>query len=71
MPDQVTPMPKHTLGADDCKCLDRVLERTPALLELANTCQNCGWDVSAALDALSEQHAIAQKAKAAFFPNRS
>ena len=59
------------MGDAECDCLDRVLERTPALLSLAKTCEDCGWDVSAARDALAEQHAIAEKAKAAFFPNRS
>jgi hypothetical protein len=70
MPDQVTAPIKHTLGDEECKCLDRVLERTPELLQLAKACQDCGWDVSQALEALQEQHDIARKAKAAFFPNR-
>jgi len=67
MPDPA----KHNLGDAECDCLNRVLERTPQMLELAKQCQSCGWDVSAAMDALSEQYEIARKAKAAFFPNRS
>jgi len=64
-------MPKTTLGDAECQCLDRVLDRTPGLLELAKTCENCGWDVSAARQALTEQQEIARKAKAAFFPNKA
>ena len=70
MQDQMNSPAKHSLGDEECKCLDRVLERTPELLKLAKQCQDCGWDVSTALEALSEQHEIARKAKAAFFPNR-
>jgi hypothetical protein len=62
---------KHALGDEECACLDRVLQRTPALIQLAQACEDCGWDVSAARGALEEQQAIATKAKAKFFPNRS
>jgi hypothetical protein len=62
---------KQALGDEECACLDRVLQRTPALIQLAKQCEDCGWDVSAARGALEEQQAIATKAKAAFFPNRS
>lgn len=62
---------KHSLGDEECACLDRVLARTPQLLQLAAACENCGWDVSAAQAALAEQHQIATKAKATFFPNKS
>ena len=62
---------KAALGDEECACLDRVLARTPALIQLAQQCENCGWDVSSARAALEEQQAIATKAKATFFPNRS
>lgn len=59
------------LGDEECKCLDRVLERTPNLIKLAQDCENCGWDVSAAKETLQEQQDMARKAKATFFPNKS
>lgn len=65
-----TPVPKCPLSDDDCARINAVLERTPQLLQLALTCQECGWDVSAAQEALQEQLDIATKAKAAFFPDR-
>jgi len=58
------------LGDEECKCLDRVLERTPGLLQLAKQCAECGWDVSAAQETLTEQEDMAKKAKARCFPNR-
>ena len=61
---------QHNLTADDCACLDRVLDRTPSALELAHACRECGWDVDQVIEALAEQLAIARKAKATFFPNR-
>jgi hypothetical protein len=70
MPDQMQSPVQHSLGDEECACLNRVLARTPELLQLAKTCTDCGWDVSAATEALNEQHEIARKAKAAFFPNR-
>lgn len=65
-----TPTPVCPLSDADCQKINAVLERTPALLQLAQTCQECGWDVSAAQQALQEQLDIATKAKAAFFPNQ-
>ena len=62
---------KKALGDEECACLDRVLQRTPAIVELARKCEDCGWDVSAARQTLEEQLSIATKAKATFFPDRS
>jgi len=61
---------KDILSDAEYDCLDRVLRRTPDLLQLAKDCEDCGWDVSAARQALEEQHELARKAKAKFFPNR-
>lgn len=63
--------PACKLGDAECECLNRVLARTPKLLELARKCKDCGWDVSAAEEALAEQLDMARKAKATFFPNRT
>lgn len=62
--------PDCPLSPADCERINAVLQRTPALLQLALTCEECGWDVDAAKQALQEQLDIATKAKAAFFPDR-
>lgn len=63
-------MLQHTLREEHCKCLDKVLESIPKTLALAEACKDCGWDVDYLIEALKAQQAMAQKAKAHFFPNR-
>jgi hypothetical protein len=64
-----TTNPSANLTDEHCDCLNRVLQRTPALNDLAHKCEQCGWDVSAAKETLQEQMNIARKAKQVFFPN--
>lgn len=58
------------LTDEHCECLDRVISRSNQLLTLAQQCKDCGWDVSAPIEALQEQLQRARLTKAKFFPNR-
>lgn len=62
------PLENNPLTAEHCKCLDKVLESIGPALELAQTCTDCGWDMSEYITELKRQQKQAQLAKAKFFP---
>lgn len=63
------PFTQPVLTKEHCACLDRVITRTTELLQLAQQCTDCGWDVAAPVEALLEQLNLAKNTKAKFFPN--
>lgn len=62
---------RDPLNDGHCKVLDQVLESVPQALDLAAKCKDCGWPVDEFIQQLEAQKAMATKAKAHFFPNRS
>jgi hypothetical protein len=61
-------MLQHPLNDGHRDNINAVLGRTPNALELAKACEHCGLDVTEAKSVLTQQHDMATKMKATFFP---
>jgi hypothetical protein len=48
--------------------MNKVLASIPPALDLAQACQDCGWDVSEHIAQLEAQRQMATNVKAKFFP---
>lgn len=61
----------NPLNDQHCECLDRVLQQTPAYIELAQACENCGWEFGQQFrERLQQQYQQAEAIKRTFFPRK-
>lgn len=61
----------NPLTDEHCQCANKVLQQTPAYLQLADACIDCGWDFGQQFkDRLLQQQSMAEAIKRNFFRNR-
>lgn len=63
-------MAEPILNAEQCKCLDDVLQSIEYTRQLISSCKNCGLDMAQYEQQLDTQKQIADGFKRNFNPNR-
>jgi hypothetical protein len=61
-------MQLQPLDSQHLQCCNKVLQETPAALELAQACIDCGFPAEDLKQQLEDQHKQAAAIKAKFFP---